>query len=257
LERTPSLTLEVAGLRIQRQAQPGGRAFVLEVPRFTVGRGERVGFIGASGSGKTTFLELLGLLSRPAALMRFAFTPMPGMTPLDLAGPVLRGDADRLAAIRARWIGFILQDGGLLPYLSVRENARLAVELGLGPRAFDPAGLAALAGAIGVSELLDREPAALSGGQRQRAAVLRALAPGARLLIGDEPTAALDPASAADVMDAIDETARVAGATVVLASHNESLLRRHGYRIYRIGVDETPALRRATVTEIPAGGRAA
>ena len=101
--------------------------------------------------------------------------------------------------------------------------------------------------AIGIGDLVHRMPASLSGGQRQRASVLRSVAANPKLLLGDEPTASLDLSASEDVMALLTSQAEARRAAVVLASHNANLLRRFGFRIARVSIEESPALRRATL----------
>lgn len=243
----PAPLLKVAGLRVARHDPVTDVQFILDVPRFEVGVGDRVGFVGESGSGKTTFLETLGLLTWPSALDAFELSLCGDGRKTDMVNPLMTKDANMLSTVRAASMGFITQDGGLLPYLTILENALLAAELSGGQRSADQHRITETAEAMGIAPFLHRMPAALSGGQRQRAAVLRALAPGARLLIGDEPTAALDPSSSADVMNLLAATTETFGASVVLATHNASLLREFGFRVFRINVDESETVRRATL----------
>lgn len=133
---------------------------------------------------------------------------------------------------RRSHFSYILQDGGLLPYLTVGGNARLAARLA-GVRGMD--GIAAFAGALGIGDLLGKKPARLSGGQRQRAAVLRGLASGAGVILADEPTAALDRENAVTAMMLL--AAMPADRTVMVSSHNEDLLVDCGFRLLRLVVE--------------------
>lgn len=198
--------------------------------------GARIGLIGESGSGKTSFLEVLGLLAWPDQIERFDFRPDAGIAAINLLPAILGRQANLLAQLRARSIGFVLQDGGLLPYLTVRENADLSATL-------SGAGLAVtqiedLAEAMGLQPYLNRSQADLSGGQKQRAAVLRALAAGVPLLLADEPTAALDPGTSDAVMEAMVLSCDAVNATQIVASHNAPLLERFGFEILRVSVTE-------------------
>ncbi len=247
------LALEIEGLSVERHDPKTGITFLLDVPVLEIRAGDRIGFVGESGSGKTTLLESLGLLSWPNSISRFGISLDHSEVLMDLLPQILGRDSNALSTIRATCIGFILQDGGLLPYLTVLENALLAAELSSGWPNVNRARIERAAHAMGLAEFLDRMPAELSGGQRQRAAVLRALAPGAKLLFGDEPTASLDPSTSHDVMTLIADSAEAFGASVVIASHNVPLLRQFGYRLYRVHVEVHDRLRHATLMlECPA-----
>ncbi len=244
--------LEIEGLSVERHDPKTGITFRLDVPALEIRAGDRIGVMGDSGSGKTTLLESLGLLSWPNSISRFDIALDHDGTLVNLLQPILARDSNALSTIRATGIGFILQDGGLLPYLTVLENALLAAELSRGRLNVNRARIEEAAHAMGLAEFLDRMPAELSGGQRQRAAVLRALAPGAKLLFCDEPTASLDPSTSFDVMTLIAESAETFGASVVIVSHDQPLLRQFGYRLYRVHVEAYDQLRHATLMlEIP------
>ena len=232
--------LRLTDLRLTRHHPERGSDYVLDVPRFEVAPGSRCGLIGASGSGKSTFLAVLGLLGVPDEIGVFDLDPDGSGAFLDITGPMRSADMDTLSQIRARTIGFVLQDGGLLPYLSVRENAHLAARLSWGLTEAARKRVDAAGEALGIGPLLDRMPATLSGGERQRAAVLRALAPGVRFLICDEPTAALDPSTAVSVLEAILRAAEETGATVIAASHDHRLLRRFDFDVWSVAVEASP-----------------
>jgi len=197
-----------------------------------VAAGERVVVVGQSGSGKSTLLDLVALLAAPDTAGHFILDPGDG--PMDVAALWAKGDRNSLTRLRARNVGYVLQTGGLLPYLSVRENILLARRL-LGLAV--PGPLANLAAAVGLTNLLDRLPAQLSVGQRQRAAVARALAHEPRLLLADEPTAALDPGLAGQVMEALLSATANIGAALVLVTHDMALATRVGGRTLRCEVD--------------------
>ncbi|MWB77052.1 ATP-binding cassette domain-containing protein [Pseudooceanicola sp. 216_PA32_1] len=238
--------LEVARFDASRQAW-----FRLSVPELTIRAGERICLVGRSGSGKTTLLEVLGLLSCPDALDRYDLSPYGDGRLLSVQEPILAGQATVLSAIRSRTMGFVLQDGGLLPYLSVRDNALLAAELAgqrgreIGER------IEALAAAMGIERMLDRLPAGLSGGQRQRSAVLRAMASAPVILLADEPTAALDGATANEVMQVMVNAAKATGATLVMVSHNEDLATRYGFTVRRLETHTGSGGETSTLAPLP------
>lgn len=238
-------SVRISGLKVTREDPSNGRVFEFSLPELTLTAGQPIGIVGESGTGKTTFLELLGLLSWPDALDQFRLRAEALGEEIDLTGVLRDRKADETARHRARLIGFVLQKGGLLPYLTVRENARLAVELSGAPMAEGAARIEMLAGVMGIAPLLDRKPRSLSGGEAQRAGVLRALAPGVPFLIADEPTAALDPDTARAVLTAVMTCVERARATLVVASHDAPLLREFGFRILRVRNDRDGRMRRA------------
>lgn len=220
----PLLRLE--GVERTHRAADGG--FALSVPRLDVAAGERVVVLGPSGSGKSTLLDLLAFLAAPDRVESFLFSP-DGHSH-DIAALWRRGDRAALTRLRAAHMGYVLQTGGLLPYLTVRENLLLARRL-LGLEVPGPADR--LAEAVGVADLLGRRPAQLSIGQRQRVAVIRALAHMPRMILADEPTAALDAGLGERVIDTLVAVSGAVGAALVLVTHDEELACRAQGRIVR------------------------
>lgn len=189
----------------------GSHTVRIELPALSLTPGQVLAITGPSGCGKSTLLELIGLILAPDQAVRF-----------DLAGVgVARhwqaGDTRALAQLRARHLGFMLQSGGLLPYLNVAQNIALPCRMLNVPMASQvKAGIETL----GVTPLLGKSPKQLSIGERQRVAFLRALAHGPQLLLADEPTAALDPDNADRLFDMMLDIARSSNTAVLLVSHD-------------------------------------
>ena len=237
------LLLSLRGVTKQRLS--AGVAFELRIDTLDLAAGERVALVGESGSGKSTLLDLVALASRPDAADRFSFSPSPLVgegrgggspaepaprvqadgAPADIAGLWHDGSADALAALRARHIGYVPQTGGLFAFLSVRDNIDLPRRLLALP---DDGTVETLAERLGVADQLRKKPAALSVGQRQRVAIARALAHGPSLVLADEPTASVDPATADIVIDLLLEQAAERGAALLLASHDWARVERLG-----------------------------
>ena len=204
----------------------GDQAFRVVIPALRLGAGEMIALTGESGCGKSTALELLGLVVRPLCAARFHFA-IDG-TPLDIAALWRAGRHGDLARTRAAAIGFVLQTGGLLPYLSVAGNIGINRRLlRLPPR---DAALDAIIDQLQLRDLLGKTPAQLSVGQYQRASIARALAHRPRLLLADEPTSALDPRLGDEVMDLFFQLVERLGTSVVLATHDLGRVRTHGLR---------------------------
>jgi putative ABC transport system ATP-binding protein len=217
---------------VRKQREQAGSRFELEVPEFVLERGEFVALVGESGCGKSTLLDLLALISRPTRCGLFDLGLDP-QRPIDIAHLWEREAEAELAALRRRRLGYVLQTGGLLPYLTVRENLRLPGRLNRLPgldRKIGP-----LAQRIGVAECLNRLPERLSGGQRQRVAILRALVHGPSLVLADEPTAAVDRQRALDIVGDLRAMTRAEGMAVVMVTHDLGLAaladRRYGFRL--------------------------
>jgi putative ABC transport system ATP-binding protein len=195
--------------------------FELHVPRFTVRPGQMVAVIGESGCGKSTLLDTLALVMAPTRVGRFEITSE-SQSACDVAALWARDDEDALSALRRDLFGYVLQTGGLLPFLSVRQNICLPARIKGGD--ISASRLDALAGRLGVAGCLDRMPVALSIGQRQRVAILRALAHQPRLVLADEPTAAVDKARARAIMDDMHRLARDEAVAVVVVTHDVDLV---------------------------------
>ena len=207
-----------------KRYESGGSAFQLSVPRLDIHAGAKLAFIGESGSGKSTVLELLAMILRPTSSAVFEFAPdNKGRFEIDAVWQ--SGGQDELADLRRQHIGFVLQNGGLLPYLTVRQNIDLSRSLRYGDAGPESQQWASR---LNIAEQLDKLPSALSIGQRQRAAIARALVHNPAVLIADEPTAALDPYNAELTMELMSGLVDELGMTLILASHAHELMRKSG-----------------------------
>ncbi len=179
-----------------------------------IGAGEFVAITGASGSGKSSLLNILGCLDRPTR----------GRYLIE-GRDVAEFDDEAASDIRNRRIGFVFQSFHLLPRLSVLENVLLPLRFHRAPPADAGERARALLARVGLGERSGHRPSELSGGQQQRAAIARALLLQPALLLADEPTGNLDSRSAADVLDLIEEV-HGGGQTVVLVTHDRDLAAR-------------------------------
>ncbi len=219
--------INVQGVRKTRGQ--GAQRYSLEIGELHLAAGAQVALVGPSGCGKSTLLDLLALVLAPDAAERFS-VELDGAAQ-DIAGLWRARQLDRLAALRSRHLGYVLQAGGLLGFLDVRGNIRLPRQLlGLA----DDGGVERLAAALDVSDQLDKRPADLSLGQRQRVSCARALVHAPTLLLADEPTAALDPLNAERVMQLLLRQAEAHRVTCVIATHDETLARNAGLRVLRM-----------------------
>lgn len=257
--------MEIRDAEIVRRSRRGEPAFRFRLDDLSLGAGERIGIVGPSGCGKSTLLDFVALLTWPASLRRMRIRDGGGLEEegrgrtsrkeatrregtgqratgqhegggplIDLTAALNARRTDILTDIRARFIGYIVQSGALLPYLSVGANALLAAKLAGGAKATAHRRLDAYSHRLGIHRLLDRYPAHLSGGERQRSAVLRTLMTGARVLVADEPTAALDHGTSREVMATFVEVAEETGAAVLCASHDLALLADHGFQLRHV-----------------------
>ena len=182
---------------------------VLQGVSVAVRPGDLVSVMGPSGCGKSTLMNILGLLDRPTR----------GTRSVEGRETATLGD-DAVARVRNATIGFVFQAFHLLPRLSAAENAGLPlVYRGLGEAGIRERALACLE-RVGMAERARHRPGQLSGGQQQRVALARALVGKPRLILADEPTGALDPATATEVMDLFESLCRDEGLAIVIVTHS-------------------------------------
>ncbi len=193
------------------------RTFTLSIDDLAIMPGEAVGITGASGTGKTLLLEVLGLLKRPDGPQGDYLLAGPfGAVDLNALWKQ-RGGRRRMAMVRGAHFGFVPQSGGLLPFLSVKDNISLTQRVS---RRRDDNLLRNTAERLGLSSLLSLFPHQLSIGQRQRATIARALVHRPTVVIADEPTAALDPDNAAGAMALLHEAVTESGSALIVSSHD-------------------------------------
>ena len=181
---------------------------------LTVNRGDYLAVMGASGSGKSTAMNILGCLDRPSSgSYLLNNTPVEGLSD------------DQLADLRNRDLGFVFQQFHLLPQLSALDNVMLPMVYA-GVPAPERRQLAQKAlERVGLGQRLNNKPNQLSGGQQQRVAIARAIINNPALLLADEPTGALDSQTTAEVLDIFDALHR-GGMTVVMVTHEDDVAAR-------------------------------
>jgi putative ABC transport system ATP-binding protein len=221
----------------------GERVAVIDVRAFKLGDGEHVALVGGSGTGKTTLLHMIaGILTPTSGRILFGKEP-------DVAAPAVPvrsvgsagvseyrspaastpgavditalGEAQR-DQFRGRFIGYIFQTHHLLGGFTALENVLLGMSFT--GRKTDPAWAKHLLSEVGLNDRLNYKPAKLSVGQQQRVAVARALANRPKLVLADEPTGALDPRSAQQVLELIRKLCLEVGASLLLVSHDPAIV---------------------------------
>lgn len=208
-------TLRLSGIEKTYLKGTPGEVRVLRGVDLSVAPGEMVALVAPSGAGKSTLLHIAGLLDVPdAGQVQIAEQDMTG-----------RGDRAR-TGMRRRDVGFVYQFHHLLPEFSALENVVLPQLANGVAEGQAEARARELLSSVGVAGRADHRPAALSGGEQQRVAFCRALANAPRLLLADEPTGNLDPATSEQVFDALVELVRGTGLSALIATHNLELAAR-------------------------------
>jgi putative ABC transport system ATP-binding protein len=181
---------------------------------LTVNRGDYLAVMGASGSGKSTAMNIIGCLDRPSSgSYRLNNTPVEGLSD------------DQLADLRNRDLGFVFQQFHLLAQLSALDNVMLPMVYAGVPAAERRQRAQDALERVGLGQRLNNKPNQLSGGQQQRVAIARAIINLPALLLADEPTGALDSHTTAEVLDIFDALHR-GGMTVVMVTHEDEVAAR-------------------------------
>ncbi|MCM1439281.1 MAG: ABC transporter ATP-binding protein [Roseburia sp.] len=208
-----------------------GKQVAADHVSFTIDEGEFVVILGQSGAGKSTILNMLGGMD----------TPTEGS--VRVAGREISAMNDRrLGEYRADVVGFIFQFYNLLPSLTAYENIALTKSIVKGARDADE-----LLELVGLTRCRDKFPSQMSGGEQQRVSIARALAKNPKLLLGDEPTGALDSGTGVMVLELLQKLCRTEGRTVVLVTHNsdiakcaDKVIRMKNGKVREIAVNEKP-----------------
>jgi lipoprotein-releasing system ATP-binding protein len=216
---TQTVLLELKA--IDRRYDEGSRKLtILDSADFTLHHGETVALVAPSGAGKSTLLHTAGLLEWP-----------------DGGDVILNGRAcgrlsdDERTAIRRNDIGFVYQFHHLLPEFTALENVMMPqLVRGLKPAQARERAMQLL-DYMKIGPRAEHRPAELSGGEQQRVAIARAVANGPLLLLADEPTGNLDPATANYVFDALEALVRQSGLSALIATHNHQLAARMDRRV--------------------------
>ena len=209
------MLLELSGIEKGYNRGKPSEVLVLRGATLTVAKGEVVALVAPSGAGKSTLLHIAGLLDTPDA----------GNVRLDGREMGNLSDRARTEARRAE-VGFIYQFHHLLPEFTALENVVIPQLANGVPKARAEARGRELLEKVGVGARAAHRPAALSGGEQQRVAFCRALANGPKLLLADEPTGNLDPATSDQVFGVLMELVRATGLSALIATHNLELAAR-------------------------------
>lgn len=210
-----SPVLELRGLQKRYNRGKPSEITVLDGAQLRLEQGEVVALVAPSGAGKSTLLHIAGLLDKADE----------GQVLLEGQDMGTQRDGVRTAA-RRDLVGFIYQFHHLLPEFSALENIVLPQLAASVPKAEAEARAHQLLDRVGLAARAEHRPAALSGGEQQRVAFCRALANAPRLLLADEPTGNLDPATSDQVFAALMSLVRDTGMSALIATHNPELAAR-------------------------------
>jgi lipoprotein-releasing system ATP-binding protein len=208
----------------------GKRIDVLRGVSLDIERGELVSLVGPSGAGKSTFLHVIGTLDAPAA----------GEVLFEERAVFSMNDAE-IAEFRNRTIGFVFQSHYLLPEFTALENVAMPALVQRRDRSKTYAQSRELLERVGLGARVDHKPGELSGGEAQRVALARALVLQPAILLADEPTGNLDPATGEGIHQLLRDVNRDLGITAVIVTHNESLARSMPRRLRLAGGQVTDA----------------
>ena len=213
------------------------RKVKINIPKFEVFPSSFTVIVGGNGSGKSTFLDILGLLlSSDDNTGQFTLNMGTAMNLHNLK-------SRQKTRIRRSYISYVLQTGGLLEFLTIRENIRFAARL----RKKSPATIDLLAEQLGIADILDKRPGKVSGGQRQKAAIARSLVQESPIILADEPSSALDTESARELMATFKKLANEKGASLIMVTHDQDLARGSADNIYRFTTEKRPGGVRSTL----------
>jgi len=204
--------IEVRGLQ-KTFSGDGAPVYALRGLDLTVAEGSFLGVMGQSGSGKSTFLSILGGLSHPDA----GSISVDGIDLYKLAG-------EHLADFRREYLGFVFQSFNLVPYLTALENVMLPLAVKKMPSSAKRARATDVLRHVGLADRGGHLPGKLSGGEQERVAIARALVNEPPLILADEPTGALDSETTVEIMDVFAGLHRE-GITIVMVTHNPEIQR--------------------------------
>ncbi|MCM8558307.1 ABC transporter ATP-binding protein [Sphingomicrobium sediminis] len=212
------LLIDLSDIRLSL-GSGASRVDILKGLDLQVERGETLAILGPSGSGKSSLMAVMaGLEKADAGAARIVGEDLGALS------------EDRLAQLRGRRIGIILQDFQLLPTMTARENVAVPLELAGAKDAFERAETELAR--VGLGERLTHYPSELSGGEQQRVAIARATAPGPELLLADEPTGNLDSATGEAIIELLFERAKAREAGLVVITHDPALAERADRTLY-------------------------
>ena len=200
--------------------QKGKEVKALDLVDLEIAAGDFIAIQGPTGGGKSTLLQMLGLLDRPSN----------GAIELDGEFTIELSDA-KLGALRAEKIGFVFQNYNLIPTLTAVENVETAlVPMNIEKNERHERAMQALA-SVALADRADHLPSELSGGQQQRVAIARAIVKNPAIILADEPTGNLDEGTREDIMNVLENLWREKGITLIVVTHDSAVAKRAKKRL--------------------------
>ncbi len=219
-----------------------GDGYTLHIEHFFIGRGERVALVGPSGCGKSTALDIMAAILQPEEHVNKDLDAHFFFKEHNILTLWKKRKRNALAQLRQAYIGYILQTGGLLPFLSGHDNICVA-----SPHATKD-DIYTIADALDIRHLLRKKPAQMSVGERQRFAIARALIHNPELILADEPVASLDPLNADKVMSLFVSLAQQKDIAIVMVSHAPDAAKAAGFTLVPLALAREDGHIRATLT---------
>lgn len=214
---------------VEKKLGDSDHNITIKIPKFELHQKEIVAIVGSNGCGKSTMLDMISMLCKPDAVGDFIFCSEDGQYK-----DIQTLDEKGINSLRRNNIAYILQSGGLLEFLTLEQNIALVTKLKKGKQAdFNK-----IVSNLGIEKLLNKKPKQLSGGQRQKGAIARALIQQPDIILADEPTSAMDSLSAINLMKSLTDRVRISGSSLILVSHNPSLVRDFAHRVYCFSVKQ-------------------
>ncbi|MDR2387112.1 MAG: ATP-binding cassette domain-containing protein [Deltaproteobacteria bacterium] len=225
------------------KTRKGGLGYRLLVENLTIGKGEHLALIGDSGSGKSTLLDMIAMILKPDSADEFSFKPLGNPKRNDLWKIWQKANYALFEGLRRSELGYIMQTGGLLPFLTVADNITLPADLKVGfPKSEKNERFEALTSTLGITHLLNKLPSTISVGERQRCAIARALIHAPSLVLADEPTASLDPPTADKVFELLLDLCKESA--LIVSTHERSRVLTGHFKVWQItcqpGSDSQP-----------------
>ena len=205
-------------------------SFSLLLESFNVKNGELIALVGPSGCGKSTALDLISTSLIPTQKIKnkikSTFYFCPETIPIDILSLWKKNKQNTLAELRRQHMGYVLQTGGLFPFLTGYDNIALACLNTKHSKSIQK-----ITQTLNINHLLHKKPVKMSVGERQRFAIARALIHEPKLILADEPVAALDPYNAKIVLELFSTIAKQKNISIVMVSHSPELAREAGFRL--------------------------